>query len=323
MLQQTDLDELLEEAVLLFQDTDFVSSSIIQRRLSIGYARAARILDQLTELGVVGPANGSKPRRVLKKNIGKNFDPNKILQEILLDKPIKNIKWIGKKIIASDFVLELGQNEQKAVVKFDLEKYANLILIGSQLTGTTKLINRIVSDKIAEKSPEELKMIIADGFKQSLVLPTSDPYLLTPIITDPSSFHSALKWLCMEIDKRLDLAPTELAKSNLIFLVINSFNSFNYPWGGEIEEALSTVFKFGKTARVFALVSFDFLDKKLRKDLFVSVGARLVFKPTTPQLARSAGVPAAFKLASPDEAILSTMWDGQEKITVKKKQFDK
>lgn len=37
---------------------------MIQRRLSVGYARAARILDQLCEAGIVGPAKGSKPRDV-------------------------------------------------------------------------------------------------------------------------------------------------------------------------------------------------------------------------------------------------------------------
>ena len=40
------------------------STSNIQRRLKVGYARAGRIMDQLEELGVVGPANGSKPREV-------------------------------------------------------------------------------------------------------------------------------------------------------------------------------------------------------------------------------------------------------------------
>lgn len=59
-----DRDPLFDEAVKLFSQYDKASSSLIQRRLSVGYARAARILDQLYEGGFVGPAEGSKPRDV-------------------------------------------------------------------------------------------------------------------------------------------------------------------------------------------------------------------------------------------------------------------
>lgn len=57
-------DELFFETAKMFAQYDQASSSMIQRRLSVGYARAARILDQLCEAGLVGPANGSKPREV-------------------------------------------------------------------------------------------------------------------------------------------------------------------------------------------------------------------------------------------------------------------
>jgi DNA segregation ATPase FtsK/SpoIIIE, S-DNA-T family len=63
-----DRDEYFVEAVKLFSQYDKASSSLIQRRLSVGYARAARILDQLYEAGMVGPSDGSKPREV---NLGR------------------------------------------------------------------------------------------------------------------------------------------------------------------------------------------------------------------------------------------------------------
>ena len=58
-------DELFDEAVRIICRYDRASASLLQRRLSIGYARAARILDQLQAVGLVGPAEGSKPREVL------------------------------------------------------------------------------------------------------------------------------------------------------------------------------------------------------------------------------------------------------------------
>jgi len=59
-----DRDELFDAAVKLISQHDKASSSLIQRRLSVGYARAARILDQLYEAGLVSPPEGSKPRDV-------------------------------------------------------------------------------------------------------------------------------------------------------------------------------------------------------------------------------------------------------------------
>lgn len=63
-----EVDELFERAVEIVTQNDRASASLLQRRLSIGYARAARILDQLQELQIVGPSEGSKPREVLVKN---------------------------------------------------------------------------------------------------------------------------------------------------------------------------------------------------------------------------------------------------------------
>ena len=61
-------DELFDEAVKIVCQYDRASASLLQRRLSIGYARAARILDQLEGAGIVSPAEGSKPRDVLIQN---------------------------------------------------------------------------------------------------------------------------------------------------------------------------------------------------------------------------------------------------------------
>jgi len=61
-------DQLFEEAIRVVCQYDRASASLLQRRLSVGYARAARILDQLESSGVVGHGEGSKPRDVLVKN---------------------------------------------------------------------------------------------------------------------------------------------------------------------------------------------------------------------------------------------------------------
>ncbi len=60
-----DADALLTQAVTIVRRSDKASASLLQRRLRIGYARAARILDQMEDRGIVGPADGSRFREVL------------------------------------------------------------------------------------------------------------------------------------------------------------------------------------------------------------------------------------------------------------------
>lgn len=62
-----DDDELMEDAKVVVREYDRASASLLQRRLEIGYARAARILDLLEKNGIVGPSEGLKPRKVLIK----------------------------------------------------------------------------------------------------------------------------------------------------------------------------------------------------------------------------------------------------------------
>jgi DNA segregation ATPase FtsK/SpoIIIE, S-DNA-T family len=63
--QTGDEDELLAEAKELIIKSGKASASMLQRRLSLGYARAARILDELEEAGIIGPSNGAKPREIM------------------------------------------------------------------------------------------------------------------------------------------------------------------------------------------------------------------------------------------------------------------
>ena len=58
-------DAMLPQAVEVILETKSCSVSMLQRRVKLGYSRAARIVDQMEELGIVGPYEGAKPRRVI------------------------------------------------------------------------------------------------------------------------------------------------------------------------------------------------------------------------------------------------------------------
>jgi S-DNA-T family DNA segregation ATPase FtsK/SpoIIIE len=63
--EEQESDELLPAAVEVILETGQASTSMLQRRLKLGYSRAARLVDQLEERGYVGPFEGSKPRQLL------------------------------------------------------------------------------------------------------------------------------------------------------------------------------------------------------------------------------------------------------------------
>ncbi|HBT90937.1 MAG TPA: cell division protein FtsK, partial [Ruminococcaceae bacterium] len=62
---ESDKDPMLPEAIKCVVDNGQASTSLLQRRLRLGYARAGRIIDQMEQMGIVGPHDGSKPRQVL------------------------------------------------------------------------------------------------------------------------------------------------------------------------------------------------------------------------------------------------------------------
>ena len=56
---------MLDEAIKVVVELGQASTSLLQRKLKLGYSRAARIMDQMEERGVIGPYEGAKPRQIL------------------------------------------------------------------------------------------------------------------------------------------------------------------------------------------------------------------------------------------------------------------
>jgi hypothetical protein len=63
-------EPLIEDAINVIRDSGKASASLLQRRLKLGYALAARILDLLEEKGIIGPSDGAKPREVFLDQLG-------------------------------------------------------------------------------------------------------------------------------------------------------------------------------------------------------------------------------------------------------------
>ena len=67
-VQAVSSDPMYEDVKKFVIQSNRASTSLIQRRFSVGYSRAARLMDSLEKEGIIGPANGSKPRKILVHN---------------------------------------------------------------------------------------------------------------------------------------------------------------------------------------------------------------------------------------------------------------
>ena len=63
--KESEADEMVPKAIEVVVEAQMASTTLLQRKLKLGYARAARIIENLEERGIIGPYEGSKPRKVL------------------------------------------------------------------------------------------------------------------------------------------------------------------------------------------------------------------------------------------------------------------
>jgi len=314
-----DKDSSFDEAVKIVFESGMASASFIQRRLRLGYARAARLIDQLEEAGVISSSDGNKPRRILvtKNEDGEIVIPQKEIEKPKYEQPPVNwhkSKYAGEK--SDNFEIELGTDENKKLVSLNLECYGNLLIIGSQFTSAIDLLNNILATSMAKYSPDDLKFIVIEGVKGDLIVPDQASHLLTPIIIDHEKSISALKWSVSEVERRMKM-ESQINNSKVIIL-INSFNQLLSYSSAEVLESLYRIISIGRKYGFYFVIATDYPNPRTSKEIIANCPAKLVFKPTDKKIARDTGIPESADLVSPDEAILETMFEGKKKITIKK-----
>lgn len=318
-----DKDPMFDEAVKLIQELGKASSSLLQRRLKLGYARAARLLDQLEQSGIVGPANGDKPRHILipyKDEDGQIVTPVKQLKpepEIVYEEP--PIDWHKTKYAdnkSDNFEIELGIDENNKSISLNLERYGNLLIVGSQFTSAVDLLNNILVTSMAKYSPEELRLIVIDGVRGDLIVPNKISHLLIPLIVEPEKSISVLKWSVSEVERRMKM-ESQINNSKVLVL-INSLNQILNFSPAEVEDNLCRLMITGRKYGFYFVIGTDYPNPRTSKEIIANTPAKLVFKATDKKIARDSGIPESADLVSADEAILETMFEGKKKITIKK-----
>jgi DNA segregation ATPase FtsK/SpoIIIE-like protein len=227
-ISSEDIDDNFKQAVEVVVHYDRASASLLQRRLSIGYARAARLLiDQLESAGVIAPAEGSAPREVLIKSadeiLGENWvKPEK--KDEWTPEPPKNYKVpSGVKLSRPDaipwgtqfadafddlkdskieFPIPLGFSDEGKLKLESLLDVNNLIIAGNTLSQKENFVDTILLTHLLHYNPSQLKIILIDP-THYLDFYDGVPHLLAPVINSYDKTISALKWAQAEMDRRL------------------------------------------------------------------------------------------------------------------------
>ncbi len=241
VFNDTDLDDLFHQAIEIVLQYDRASASLIQRRLSIGYARAARLIDQLESAGVLSPADGAKPREVLikdakeiqtqKKEKNQYNEPNygyKKPSVKLIKKPTES-PW--KKTLydlltlssykkLSDFSFPVGFEKSKLITA-DLQKFSHLLVVGNTISRKEGFLDTLLCSLLMKLSHNELRLVLIDPSGYLLHYDNLQ-HLLTPVIKMHEKSISALRWAMSEMDRRMKLFQQEGVRD------IDSFDNLTF-----------------------------------------------------------------------------------------------
>lgn len=271
-----DPDNLLEEAIKACIQYDRASASLLQRRLSIGYARAARLMDQLQSTGVLAPSDGSsKPREVLIKSFKEFKEKNKEMliidkKEELIDPPKKYNPVVAD--FLPDEIKSLNSPIDIPYLKTDFRKIGNLIVAGNVISKKYEFLKTYLLFLLSKFNLNEVRLLIDDN-TGVLNKFNSIPHLLAPIIDSSDKSLSALRWLNREMDRRVELMnKDDKATFPAIIYIANIFNIY----GIETEDAIKRISSMGSYAKIHLILVGDRLGdfSKMIKD---NVPARLEF----------------------------------------------
>ena len=327
-----ELDDLFKKAVeIVIQYDRSSAAALLQRRLSIGYARAARLIDQLHAAGVVGPNEGSRAREVLIRSydelLEKEGKSPTTKQEDVYEVPknykvptglklskVKDIPWgiqLSDAIRSDDFKntkvqfsILLGYDDKKKLHTTSLNEVGNLIITGNPPSKKETWLDTILTTLLFKHSPTELRFILIDPYHY-LDLYNEIPHLLAPVITGYDKSVSAFRWTIHEVDRRMKLfaqkgvrnidSYNELSKIDALprILILNRCDWTDV----ETTDAMTVISTNGPRAGVnLFIVTNRMGENNLSTDVKANIPNRAVFTVTSAQDSKLAGVKGAENL---------------------------
>lgn len=210
--ESNNLDEYIVEAGRFIIEKDKASIGMLQRMFKIGFSRAAKIMDQLYELGVVSEEEGTKPRRILMDQVTFSNLISAPPQPPVIANVISPLSLPDEDIIKSSLGIDTNfSNDGKM-----LSMLKNTLVDKCKNESQLDIINFIIT----YNSSKTLRFIIFDDNIEYFAYKTL-PQLLTPIVSEKSKLVTVIHWLNSEKKDRL------LKFANCNVKDINAYNSVN------------------------------------------------------------------------------------------------
>lgn len=335
-----DKDEKFEEAAKIVIENGVGSASLIQRRLEVGYTRAARLLDQLEEAGIISHAEGNKPRTVIVSSFEEFLSdgntppkPDEVYPEDI------KVEWTAREIPHSPFAgfqkefrnteeirIPVGLSKKK-IVSLPISEAGHIYVFNSPLCNSTDLHKNILETLINTYSPDTLKLIIADdtrSFASSSI--ANAPHLLTTLVDEQRKIHNALAWCTAEVERRFKIfqetgadnyenynRASKVKLPRIICVVNNASGGIAYD--GDSHRYIERLVNSGHLAGIHLIVSSPLADKKYSK-IVTAFPTKIIFKTFSTVQADFLGTDDAFGLTSGDEFVFVPAYGEIQKLKV-------
>ena len=211
-------DELFEAVGYFIIDNNKASIGTIRRSFKIGFNRAARILDQLEDAGVVGPEEGTRPRKVLMSSeMFKQFidsgtidnspyqiiDSNSAINGCNDEKVTEDIKERDEAKIIEDALLQRFPERE---IMFSTQNVMSLIKAGNCIIDKCSYDDPLDFCELVltRCSPEDMRLILIDTAIKMYRIFDGLPTLLFPVADSREKAEYVMKWLEMEMGSRRD-----------------------------------------------------------------------------------------------------------------------
>ena len=336
---EIDLDELFEEAVKFTIYVKEASASLLQRQFEIGYARAARLLDQLEVGGVISESDGIKPRKVLFPSYyGYLSSTNK--NTVALSKAQLVPDWVSANLSGSPFssfqtkhkkndqvCIPIGLNGSGKIESLPISDIGGLLIYTNPICNSLLLLNLILEAVVGTYNPDIVKFIIYDDAGQ-LSVDRLRASLITPVIKPFEKLVNALKWALGEMESRnkmfLEVGAKNIEKYNRlpgydpiprIIIAMNDSSDF-LSFSDEVMPALQRIISSGNSVGIHPIVLSPMNEKKTAK-ILTTIPSKIVFKTFSVSQADTLGTDDAFELSGPSEFIFIPPYGKVEKLSIK------